>query len=235
MTVAAHAGMVPRRRMSPPLGLSGGSAYRVWLISFTDIMGLMLTFFVLAYSMSERETQKFNEFAASFNQAKASFTAPPLDMGDSDTISLPRTRFERGLDATYLRQILDRKKLDVPAFQDADVTAGVNGDATLSIPIDRLMNADQMVTTRASRTVIAELVDLLSGTPNRLELQIGWYGKPEVALSRALAQGRVIAREMKTSGLNNDITITISAQALAAGTRPRLSLRFDPFVRQAGQ
>jgi hypothetical protein len=35
-----------------------------WLVTFTDVMGLILTFFVMLFSMSSPETAKFSQVAS---------------------------------------------------------------------------------------------------------------------------------------------------------------------------
>ena len=45
----------------------------LWLITFTDIMALMLTFFVLLYSMSIPEVKKWEELTSSINKGFSKF------------------------------------------------------------------------------------------------------------------------------------------------------------------
>ncbi|MFP5516203.1 MAG: flagellar motor protein MotB, partial [Alphaproteobacteria bacterium] len=41
----------------------GGQRKTLWLISFTDLISLMLAFFVLMYSMSEPEAERWTRLA----------------------------------------------------------------------------------------------------------------------------------------------------------------------------
>ena len=58
-----------------------------WMATFSDLMNLLLCFFVLLFSMSTVDAQKFEEVAASFSQTFSVFTAGALSIGDGLLIS----------------------------------------------------------------------------------------------------------------------------------------------------
>ena len=58
-----------------------------WMATFSDLMNLLLCFFVLLFSMSTVDEQKFEEVAASFSQTFSVFTAGALSIGDGMLIS----------------------------------------------------------------------------------------------------------------------------------------------------
>ena len=58
-----------------------------WMATFSDLMNLLLCFFVLLFSMSTVDAQKFEEVAASFSQTFSVFTAGALSIGDGMLIS----------------------------------------------------------------------------------------------------------------------------------------------------
>lgn len=53
-----------------------------WQATFADLMNLLLCFFVLLFSMSTVDAQKFEMIAASFNQTFSIFTAGATAIGD---------------------------------------------------------------------------------------------------------------------------------------------------------
>lgn len=58
-----------------------------WMATFSDLMNLLLCFFVLLFSMSTVDAQKFELVAASFSQTFSIFTAGSTAIGDGVLIS----------------------------------------------------------------------------------------------------------------------------------------------------
>jgi chemotaxis protein MotB len=58
-----------------------------WMATFSDLMNLLLCFFVLLFSMSTVDAQKFELIAASFSQTFSIFTAGSTAIGDGLLIS----------------------------------------------------------------------------------------------------------------------------------------------------
>lgn len=65
----------------------GGGGSPAWMSTFSDLMNLLMCFFVLLFSMSTVDAQKFEEVAASFSQTFSVFTAGALSIGDGLLIS----------------------------------------------------------------------------------------------------------------------------------------------------
>lgn len=74
--------MAKKRKEDPP---SGGSPE--WMATFSDLMNLLLCFFVLLFSMSSVDAKKFDEVAASFSQTFSIFEAGATAIGDGILIS----------------------------------------------------------------------------------------------------------------------------------------------------
>lgn len=73
--------MARKRQEDPP---KPGAA---WMNTFADLMNLLLCFFVLLFSMSTVDAQKFELIAASFNETFSIFTAGATAIGDGVLIS----------------------------------------------------------------------------------------------------------------------------------------------------
>ena len=58
-----------------------------WMATFSDLMNLLLCFFVLLFSMSSVDEKKFEEVAASFSQTFSVFSGGALSIGDGILIS----------------------------------------------------------------------------------------------------------------------------------------------------
>ena len=58
-----------------------------WMATFSDLMNLLLCFFVLLFSMSSVDAQKFEEVAASFSSTFSVFSGGAMSIGDGMLIS----------------------------------------------------------------------------------------------------------------------------------------------------
>ena len=73
--------MAKRKPEEPPKGAPA------WQTTFADLMNLLLCFFVMLFSMSSVDAQKFELLAASFNQTFSIFSAGATAIGDGVLIS----------------------------------------------------------------------------------------------------------------------------------------------------
>lgn len=73
--------MAKRKPDEPPKGAPA------WQATFADLMNLLLCFFVMLFSMSTMDAQKFELLAASFNQTFSIFSAGATAIGDGLLIS----------------------------------------------------------------------------------------------------------------------------------------------------
>ena len=73
--------MAKRKPDEPPKGAPA------WQSTFADLMNLLLCFFVMLFSMSSVDAQKFELLAASFNQTFSIFSAGATAIGDGVLIS----------------------------------------------------------------------------------------------------------------------------------------------------
>ncbi len=73
--------MAKRKQDAPPKGSPA------WMNTFSDLMNLLLCFFVMLFSMSTMDAQKFELLAASFSQTFSVFTAGATAIGDGVLIS----------------------------------------------------------------------------------------------------------------------------------------------------
>ena len=73
--------MAKRKEDPPPAGSPA------WMSTFGDLMNLLLCFFVLLFSMSTVDAQKFELIAASFSQTFSIFQAGSTAIGDGLLIS----------------------------------------------------------------------------------------------------------------------------------------------------
>ncbi len=70
-----------KKQEDPPAGSPA------WMATFSDLMNLLLCFFVLLFSMSTIDEAKLNELIASMNSSFSIFTAGATSIGEGILIS----------------------------------------------------------------------------------------------------------------------------------------------------
>lgn len=187
------------------------TASPAWMVTFTDLVALMLTFFVLLFSMSTVERYKWQNLVRSL-------------AGDMDSIQTldgakPAVEFQidqirpaPGADLDYLTPLVEQLLASEPALA-AGTLRRDPGQAVLSLPADALFDgADRHLAGRADAAVYA-IGRMIQTLDNRVEVHghagAGSGEDPEIqgwelslarasALAAALAefghQGRITAR-----------------------------------------
>ncbi len=79
----------------------------IWLISFTDVIALMLTFFVLLYSMTNPDPEKWDRKIGITEFAQADFSGAPNFAGSSEGVNLDRLSYNQGENLDYLEAVLE--------------------------------------------------------------------------------------------------------------------------------
>lgn len=74
--------MAKKKQEEPPKGSPA------WMATFSDLMNLLLCFFVMLFAMSTIDAQKFEQVAASFNQTFSIFDAGAMTIGDGVLIGM---------------------------------------------------------------------------------------------------------------------------------------------------
>ena len=65
----------------------GPAGSPAWMATFSDLMNLLLCFFVLLFSMSSTDTEKFQEVIASIQSSFSIFSSGSTSIGEGQMIS----------------------------------------------------------------------------------------------------------------------------------------------------
>ena len=188
------------------------SAGRSWLMSFGDMLSLMLTFFVMLYAMSMTSQTEFSEFKDGVAQK-----IPPSKFStrEQGIESLPIVRQEISFQLEYAKKILGahirkNKNLEDMGFQS------LPSELILSLPGSWNFEQGQTAVTPKMTESIRSLAPILSNLP--VSIEVRGFGDPipyqkdqsktsnanwELAIDRA----KSFANLLKNSGYPNTITI----------------------------
>ena len=84
----------------------------VWLVSFTDVIALMLTFFVLLYAMSDPEPEKWDKKIGITTQNKAQFSGVQNQAGSDEGVNLNRLSYAEAENLDYLQALFAEIEVD---------------------------------------------------------------------------------------------------------------------------
>lgn len=154
----------------------------LWLLTFTDIVALMLTFFVLLYSMSEPEREKWDRFTSALTSGFSAFESARSFDGAQQEINIDRLDMKKALSLDYLETLLDEQIKKDGYLRDVMILH--QGDQLiLSLPSDLLFQSGRASVSSRGRRALFSIGGLLSRIRNRLEV----VGHTDPALPDAAA------------------------------------------------
>jgi chemotaxis protein MotB len=156
---------------SPILGKRAGRKYgggASWLVTFVDLISLMLAFFVLRFSMTTLETPRYDAAASSISitlgrEVSIVEQGPPvIDGVESETNG-------RGFQLGYLEPVLRAKLERDPVLRTARLER--RGDElVIALPSDLLFELGRATLIPDAETAVRELATALATLPNKVDV-----------------------------------------------------------------
>lgn len=185
----------------------GGQA---WLLTFTDLTALMLTFFVLLYSMSTINSDDWQNLVQALSPKLSSVqeVTVALPRGDQDSEPVERVP---GTDLNYLANLLQEQVADDEILAKAVITQE-RERITLSLPGDLLFGSGSVELGDKAKSAIFALGGVLRNLRNVIE--VAGFADPvrprrsfasnwELSLARAASLSGMLA----TSGYQGEILV----------------------------
>ena len=181
-----------------------------WLVTFTDLVALMITFFVLLFSMSQVEERKWqnltNALSKKADLVREVTVALPTEQLDIDVVET-----EPGADLDYLASVLRRHMADDPLLAEGYVERRADR-LIVSLPVDlRFANGNRGLSADATEAIRA-LGGLLANISNRIEVDgharpgataEGFDSPWSLSVARAMRVGVLLSE----SGYQNRIVV----------------------------
>lgn len=209
------------RRIEDTHDLSGA-----WIISFTDLTALLLTFFLLLFAMSHPKEGVWEGFTQNVQNNFNSQYGKPINRGNQDTISIDRINFSQALDLDYLRSIMESLLEQQEVL--SSITISERPDAlVLTVPEALLFSPEQADIKEEGRKILYAMAPALRRIKNRLEIA----GSAKDAISSptfasawelSLAQAGAVSGVLQAAGY--DRPVVIRSEALASGAKSGLHI-----------
>jgi chemotaxis protein MotB len=217
----------------------------MWLVSFTDVIALMLTFFVLLFAMSNPKQEEWKEFTKQLQENFNRFQGAAENRGAEDAVNINKINFSKALDLNYLRVLIENLISKEPSLGQARLID--HGDSLIiSLPQDLLFGAGEVEVKPGANKALYSLAETLRRIKNRIEIVGHADPRPiaggafpsnwELSLSRASS----VAAVLQNVGYSDTITVRGQAsgrfydipKSVSANERLDLSRRVDVVIME---
>ncbi len=212
----------PDDRLLPP------RISRSWLLTFSDVVALLLTFFVMMYAMNRVDTSRYRNVVDSLSRTLNPQVEPYAPQADAERSSAglsPR----RAADLAYLATLLAEKSREGEALAQVRLTL-MEDRLVIALPADLLFSTGSAALGDSAYAALYALGGVLGTIGNSISVEghtdpepivNGTYGSNRaLSLARALAVADALhelgyARDIPAKGLG------ASRFAALAGVEPR--------------
>lgn len=141
----------------------------IWLVSFADVMALMLTFFVLLFAMSNPKEKDWEEFTDTVQENFNKFYGRPLNRGTQDAINIEKINFSKALNLNYLRVIIEDLIEKEPSLKVVKLI-NQRGSLIISLPQNMLFETGQANIKPEASKALFTIAGSLARIKNRVEI-----------------------------------------------------------------
>ncbi|MDF1749206.1 MAG: flagellar motor protein MotB [Alphaproteobacteria bacterium] len=182
-----------------------------WLVTFGDVTALMLAFFVMLYSMSQLQSEKWDNIIS----VLATRDDPQVE-GETRPIgerTITRIDLVSAFPTGYLQRILETKLADDPLLKTIRMT-GLEDQLVLSLPTDKFFTGNGAVINPEAMPALRRLGVVFSQFGNRLDIKGNTDPNPPAAGSvypdnwaLSLGRGLAVAKALNEAGYPGDFTV----------------------------
>ncbi len=141
----------------------------LWLITFTDVMALMLTFFVLLYSMSAPQEEEWNEITNGLQNQFTKTFAAEMQSGAQDAVNIDKIDFSKAQSLSYLESVIANAIARNEKLKD--ITMIPQRDALIiSVPDRLLFETGEANVSDGGKETLFALGGALTRIRNRIEV-----------------------------------------------------------------
>jgi chemotaxis protein MotB len=239
----AETGLAPMALLAPPAPRNDPHA---WLITFTDLMALLLTFFVMLFAMSTINTSDWHNLSQSLRERLSTLIDQP-QASPTFRLDMPTPDTAPGRDLDYVSEILRAHIADSTRLSAAELRRD-GGRVILSLPADMLFETGAYRLTERAANAVFALSGVLRNVPNRIE--VAGHADPRQPIDRypsnwelSLLRAQSVASALQEGGYNapivargyGDTQFDDLSKDLPTSERRALARRVDIVVGAAAQ
>ena len=214
------------------------------MITFADLLSLMLTFFVMLFSMTEVKVEPWRAIVDSFSRSHFPIFVEQAFIRKEER-SIKRTDEGKAIDLGYLQAVLSDKYMGNKDFSRA-MMVRLEDRLVLSVPAQDLFETGTAKPTPKAQRLASLLVEVIGPVRNQIEIDghsapsqdiEGRYrSKWEFTVARAAAMAALLQdtgfdRDVPVVGFGDSRFVDIS-QRLSDTQRRFLAQRIDIVIRE---
>ncbi len=177
-----------------------------WIITFSDLMSLMLAFFVMLFSMSQLQTQAWRSIVSGLSDELSPGRERSILEVEKDARPF-RVLEPKGIDLGYLEAVIREKFRNHPVLENARILNRADR-VVIALPVDLLFQPEAAQPTQVAPAVLEAVGQSLASIKNRVEIHVysteaerpalaglnGYGSAWELSLSRALTIKKLFAQ-----------------------------------------
>jgi chemotaxis protein MotB len=225
---------------------SGTNSAPKWMLTFADLLSLILTFFIMIYAMSSTE---LNEWKAISGSIKDAFNKMPgiqisTEIKKREDTQAEYVKEKVGNELGYLNSVL-LDKFNTAGIKDDLISVNLSEDRlVISLVGETCFANNSAVLLPKAQEIVEILGNALGSSRNRIEI----YGNASIKpvntpdypsnLELSLARAMTAANKLKSSGYDHKIVAfgrssanTMGLESLPKEQREGVSRRIDIIVR----
>ncbi|MFC7050509.1 OmpA/MotB family protein [Emcibacter nanhaiensis] len=193
----------------PALQKSRKTVADSWMIIFADLLALLLTFFVLMFSMNSVQVSKWKAVVEALSEQLNPERAK-VDDTDWEKVETALVYREPALSLVYLKRIFEDKLQYDPILQRSSITV-LDDRLAISLPSDMIFEQGSSELNKEAHRAMVELGDALRDIPNRIVV-VGHTDLEPTSGSRypsnwelSLVRAATVAKMIEKAGYANTI------------------------------
>lgn len=185
------------------------AASKAWMVTFSDLISLMLTFFVLLFSMSSLKVEEWEKVAEYVPARSRSILARTV-MNTHSPLSVETKQALPGESLHYLHAVLEEQQKAFPPLKEVFLTQ-LPDRLVLSLPSALLFERGSARPKEGGETLLLEVTDLIMRMDNKIVVEGHTDPTPykggafDSNWSLSMARAETVARYLKDMGLDNPI------------------------------
>lgn len=191
----------------PPVAGDAGRPVGMWLYTFTDLILLLLSFFVMLYAMGTPDRGRLRALVEGISTRPVPLVTRETEETSPD-LSMGSVAVSPGQNIPYLRALIEQTLQAEPRLNGMVMTMS-DDRLVLSLPGEALFPVAGAVPAPGGSGILAEVANLVSRLDNRLVIAGRSDGEPSAsgAWSLSLARARAVAQAMRSAGYSGPLGV----------------------------
>lgn len=190
----------------------------IWLVTFTDLIMLLLAFFILMYAVSKPREQPWHAASQSIRMRFGGEESMTVVTGNPGHAEADKTWLatdnDPGLDTHYLYSLLQKKLAADPQLKDVMISETASA-VMIALPVSTTFKLADDGLSERGRSILARLVPILAPLPNMIEV-VGHTDENSLSDDRrfgsnwhlSLARAYSVANAMADLGYSQALAVT---------------------------